>query len=443
VFAIRRGEIGKRFDVRYNLPHAEKHDTHNQVKLGSLCLREPDYGLSATAITRTNRTQPKYIRITDFSDHGIEDNHVFTTVADYSPKHILNDGDILFARSGSIGRTYRYDGKLGLAVFAGYCIRFIINPEKALPEYVYWYTKTKQYENWVQRIKRPTVQPNINKEEYKSLEIILPSRDEQIRLVSSITVASQQRIAKLREADEQLTGMDSYVLERLGIGEIPIKSRIASAVNLRTLKDENTIGAEYYHPGRLAVIRAIENDPAVSTLRLSDIVDFLRDAVSADGKKYLGLAGVVSNTGELSGVDEKAEGQAFSYSQGDVLYARLRPYLNKVLFAETDGVCSTEFHVMRVNCADVQPEYLAAIMRSKIIVAQTKHMMTGNTHPRISNEDVRNLRIPIPSMSIQSIIIDEMRKRSERSRQLKHEVDIEWLAAKEKFERELIGGTNK
>jgi restriction endonuclease S subunit len=429
--------------VHYNLPHIKEYNTLNQVTLGSLCLYEPDYGLSAPAITRTSESQPKYIRITDFSDHGIDDNHVFTTVADYSPKHILNDGDILFARSGSIGRTYRFDGKLGLAVFAGYCIRFIINPEKALPEYVYWYTKTMQYENWVQRIKRPTVQPNINKEEYKSLEIILPSRDEQIRLVSSITAASQQRIAKLREADELLAGMDSYVLERLGIGEIPVMSRIASGVNLRTLKNENTIGAEYYHPERLAVIRAIENDPAVSTLRLVDIVEFLRDVVPADGKKYLGLAGAVSNTGELSGVDESAEGQAYSYSQGDVLYARLRPYLNKVLFAETEGVCSTEFHVMRVNCADVQPEYLAAIMRSKIIVAQTKHMMTGNTHPRISNDDVRNLRIPIPSMSNQRIIIDEIRKRIERSRQLIHEADIEWIAAKEEFERELMGGISK
>jgi restriction endonuclease S subunit len=68
----------------------------------------------------------------------------------------------------------KIDKKLGLAVFAGYCIRFTIDPKKAVPEYIYWYTKTKSYNNWVNRLQRPSVQANINKEEYKSLEIVLP-----------------------------------------------------------------------------------------------------------------------------------------------------------------------------------------------------------------------------------------------------------------------------
>ena len=149
----------------------------------------------------------------------------------------------------------------------------------------------------------------------------------------------------------------------------------------------------------------------------------------------------MSDTGELSGAEEEAEGQAFDYRSGDVLYARLRPYLNKVLYAETDGVCSTEFHVMRVNNPDVLPEYLAAVMSSKIIVAQTKHMMTGNTHPRISNDDVKNLRIPIPPLATQRTIITALRQRTTQARQLKREAESEWTAAKEQFERELLGGT--
>lgn len=439
-FAVKRGEIEKRLDAGYNLPNIREHESQNQIMLGSLCLREPDYGLSETAIARTNESQPKYIRITDFSDYGIEDGHVFTTVASYLPKNVLNDGDILFARSGAtVGKTYRHDKSLGLAVFAGYCIRFAINPEKALPEYVYWYTKTQRYADWVRKLQRPSGQPNINKEEYKALKIILPSLKKQVWLVSGISAASRQRAIKLRQADELLSGMDAFLLDRLEIGEIAVKPRIAFAVTLGMLKSENTIGAEYYHPERLAVIRAIEAAPSASTRKLVDIADFLRKTVSAEGKPYLGLAGIMGNTGELSGEEEEAEGEAFSYDAADVLYARLRPYLNKVLFAETDGVCSTEFHVMRVKCVDVLPEYLATVMRSKIIVAQTKHMMTGNTHPRISNDDVQNLRIPIPAAEIQRIIVDEMRRRVERSRQLKGEAETEWVAAKERFERELMG----
>ena len=404
-------------------------------------MREPDYGLSATATKRMDDTQPKYIRITDFSDYGIANGHVFTTVAEYKPKNVLNDKDILFARSGAtVGKTYQHCKSLGLAVFAGYCIRFTIDPDKAMPEYVYWFTKTQRYSEWVRKLQRPSGQPNINKEEYKSLEIILPSREEQGCFVAGISAAFQQRTAKLRKADELLAGMDDFLLERLGIGEIPIKKQLGVAVSLSTIINENTIGAQYYHPERLAVVRAIENKPLVSTRKLSDAVDFLRETTSADGKAYLGLAGVVGNTGELSGAEETAEGQSFNYKAGDILYARLRPYLNKVLFAEINGVCSTEFHVMRVNCNDVLPEYIATIMRSKIIVAQTKHMMTGNTHPRISNDDVRNLRIPVPTIDIQRTIVDEMRKRVVLSRQLKHEAETEWTTAKELFEQELMSG---
>ena len=52
----------------------------------------------------------------------------------------------------------------------------------------------------------------------------------------------------------------------------------------------------------------------------------------------------------------------------------------------------------RSEVDDLLPDFLAAVMRSSIIVAQTRHMMTGNTHPRLANEDVVGLLIPIPDL---------------------------------------------
>ena len=80
---------------------------------------------------------------------------------------------------------------------------------------------------------------------------------------------------------------------------------------------------------------------------------------------------------------ETATGQCFAFEKDDVLYGRLRPYLNKVWLSSFSGVCSTEFHVMRIlNRQALLPTYLAVVMRTRLIVAQTKHIMTGNTHPR-------------------------------------------------------------
>ncbi len=139
-------------------------------------------------------------------------------------------------------------------------------------------------------------------------------------------------------------------------------------------------------------------------------------------------------------MEEEATGQSFVYQAGDVLYGRLRPYLNKVIVAETGGICSTEFHVMRIcDKNEVLPEYLAAIIRSPLILAQTKHMMTGNTHPRISNDDVKNLYIPIPDMPKQQEIVAELNNRRQEARKLKAEAEKEWAEAKEQFEKELLG----
>ena len=122
-----------------------------------------------------------------------------------------------------------------------------------------------------------------------------------------------------------------------------------------------------------------------------------------------------------------------------MLFARLRPYLNKVYRAEMDGYCSTEFHVLRVNdSAALLPDYLAAVLRSRLALSQTVHMMTGNTHPRLTNDDVANLKIPIPSLHVQESIAAEIARRREAARRLRGEAEAGWAAAKEWFEGELL-----
>ena len=85
------------------------------------------------------------------------------------------------------------------------------------------------------------------------------------------------------------------------------------------------------------------------------------------------------------------------------------------------------------------PEYLAAILRSKIVLAQTAHMMTGNTHPRLTNDDVANLRIPIPGMDVQEGVVDEIRRRRGNARRLRVESEAGWRGAKRWFEGEVLG----
>jgi neutral trehalase len=67
-------------------------------------------------------------------------------------------------------------------------------------------------------------------------------------------------------------------------------------------------------------------------------------------------------------------------------------------------------------------------------------MMTGNTHPRLTNEDVVNLVVPVPKPAIQEFIAAEVqRRRREEARRLRAEAEAGWQAAKQWFERQLLG----
>ena len=66
-------------------------------------------------------------------------------------------------------------------------------------------------------------------------------------------------------------------------------------------------------------------------------------------------------------------------------------------------------------------------------------MMTGNTHPRLTNEDVVNLVIPIPKPAVQETIATEARRRREAARRLRADAETGWQAAKRWFEEQLFG----
>lgn len=119
--------------------------------------------------------------------------------------------------------------------------------------------------------------------------------------------------------------------------------------------------------------------------------------------------------------------------KGDILFPKLRPYLNKVHLAEQDGVCSPEFLVLRTK-EGVRAEYLAAVLRSKLVLAQTRHMAGGNTHPRLTPRDVHALLVPLPAgVTTQDRIADEAAANRARAQSLQTKVETAWDAAKQAF----------
>jgi|GEM_PF-2128382 len=288
--------------------------------------------------------------------------------------------------------------------------------------------------------KHSTTVQSINTAELDMLPIPIPPLEIQTALVDQLQTAREQRRRNLAEADSLLSTMDGWLLEKLGIQIATPPNRFAYATKAGDINRQQRMNADYFHPERTLTIRAIaEQFVHLSPTPLHEVAYFLRDRSDASVDPYLGLARVQSNTGELTNVTEEIEGECLLFAENDVLFAKLRPYLNKVYRAEFAGSCSPEFHVIRVRGdSDVIPDYLATILRSQLIVSQTKHMMTGNTHPRITSEDVVNLVIPIPDLPMQGVIVEEIKRRRNEARRLRAEAEAEWNAAKAHFEAQLL-----
>lgn len=438
---MRRGDLPKdRIDPGYVKNSRRRNYAYATHSLSALVSEEPAYGTSARAVERFSDDQPRYIRITDYGDDGIDTPHEFVTAEAWSDKHVLRAGDILFARSGAtVGKTYLHIADLDPAVFAGYCIRFRMRP-RVLPEFVYGFTKTAAYTAWVAAIQRPAGQPNINKEEFKGLEIPVPPLDIQRRLVSELDLARSERDHALAQANALLSSINAVVIRTLGLPEITPPKSSGYAIRFGQAKAASPLSADYFHPERMGALKAISILPNAP---LAQLVFFQRDVVpEPGGARYIGLASVASHTGLLTGAVETASGQSFQFVADDVLYGRLRPYLNKVWLAPISGVCSTEFHVMRVrNRSALLPAYLAVVMRTQLIVAQTKHMMTGNTHPRIANEDVANLLVPTADVQTQQTIVDKVAECQREAQRLQAHAETVWQRARERFEQQLLQGS--
>lgn len=162
--------------------------------LGSLAELGPQYGANASAVAPTG-TRPRYVRITDIDANGrlCPENLAEANLDDPNP-FLLEDGDLLFARSGAtVGKTYLYDRSDGPCIFAGYLIRFRLRRTIVDRRFAFYFTRSTLYRDWIDSRKRVAAQPNVNGGEYASLVVPLPTLSEQRAIVEILDQADALR----------------------------------------------------------------------------------------------------------------------------------------------------------------------------------------------------------------------------------------------------------
>ena len=146
--------------------------------------------------------------------------------------------------------------------------------------------------------------------------------------------------------------------------------------------------------------------------RLGSLCDFgacrnidYKDA--AEGVWNLDLEDIEKDSGSIVRKKRKVKGESGStkhvFASGSVLYSKLRPYLNKVVIADEDGVCSSE--ILPLNFLGFSNEYAQLVLMEPDFVKYAKGCSYGVKMPRLGIDDGKRWLVAVPPLAEQRRIV--------------------------------------
>lgn len=195
VINVRKKELQK-LDKLIKARFAEMFASKNypREELDNLSYGKGEYGAQSASV-EYNSSRPRYVRITDIKEDGsLNDDVVCSANVEDDKLYKLKYGDFCFARMGAtVGKTYAYRG--GNQIFAGYLIRYKLNLNRIIPEYLYEFTRLHDYKNWVSLNQSGAAQPGINAKKYGSLRIPVAPLEEQRVFAKFVEQVNKSKVA--------------------------------------------------------------------------------------------------------------------------------------------------------------------------------------------------------------------------------------------------------
>jgi type I restriction enzyme S subunit len=377
------------------------------IRLKLLADRPMKYGANEAALA-DDQDQPRFIRITDITEDGSLRADTFKSLPqDMAQDYMLDDGDLLFARSGATaGKALIYQKSWGPACFAGYLIQFRCNRAKLLPKFLFYFTQGSDY--WSQigvSIIQATIQ-NVSAERYGDIVLPVPPipvqraiteyLDRETARLDGLIVAKERVLGLLAEKRRALItravtrGIDSRApLRDSGIpwlGEIPahwaaerLRFHLHRIEQGWSPQCDNVVAdANEWGVLKAGSVNGWEFDPN-DNKRLPEILEPLREYEIRSGDVLMSRA----NTTDLLG--------------SAALVRVVRPRL----------LLCDKLYRLEVNESRLSKEYLLAFLRCPAGRCEFERDATGasNSMQNIGQDSVRNLWLPVPPLDEQSAIV--------------------------------------
>ncbi len=148
-------------------------------------------------------------------------------------------------------------------------------------------------------------------------------------------------------------------------------------------------------------------------IQLKEIADLRRKHINpkdSPNSNYVGLEHIDSGLSLLQrwGKASFVKSAKHYFYPNDVLYGKLRPYLDKAILAEMEGICSTDILVVTANSKTI-PIFLVYLLHTQSLIRYAIATTGGVNHPRTTWNSLRKFTFPLPPLREQRAITDVFR----------------------------------
>ncbi|MEX2409904.1 MAG: restriction endonuclease subunit S [Candidatus Paceibacterota bacterium] len=235
-----------------------------------------------------------------------------------------------------------------------------------------------------------SAQPQITKGAISSFKILFPPSSE------------QNKIVKVLDSIQKAVDTQNDLIE---------KTRELKRVMMKKLFTEGTRGEK-------------QKDPKIGKIPKSWKVFMLKEFVQRKidsrkpktGDKYIGLEHLNSGENKIHGFGDGAEVKSTKniFEVNDILYGKLRPYLDKVALAHFSGVCSTDIMVLQPIKERLTSKFLVYFLHNSSFRAVADATTQGTNHPRTSWERLKKFEFTIPTVNEQKKIVNILQNVDEK-----------------------------
>ena len=311
--------------------------------------------------------------------------------------------------------------------------------DSTLVEWIYLWLKANNDYFLTKYVKGGTTVESIKFDSFQNMIIPLPSISEQQRVINTVnylfalidSIEAQQTDVQSITDDIQKRVLDLAIRGKL-VQQDPAdepasallkriraeKEALVKADKIRRDKADSYIykgDDNSYYQGNKNIDDLLPFDipDSWAWCRLGFLVDFSKNfSISsseiASSDWILDLEDIEKDTGTLlckkRMKDTLSKSDKHVFYKGNVLYSKLRPYLNKVIIADENGYCTTE--ILALDFGQINSEYAQLFLMSSYFVEYAMRDAYGVKMPRIGSEQGNAAFMPIPPIKEQARIVE-------------------------------------